>query len=251
MANLGDGITINDSPANTIGGTAPRRATSSRATPERRLDRQQHGSRRERGTSSRATSIGTDAAGEAALGNGGDGILIQNTASTVVGGTAAGPATSSRATRPSGLHIAGTSTGTVVQGNLIGTDAAGEAALGNTFGVFLDDAVGNLIGGTTPAARNVISGNTSIGIQDFRVSPAAANVSRRQCDRGELHRHRRHRHRGLGNGSGTTAQASGFSSTTRGGPDRQQRDLGQQLRGHLDLGQVGRAEHRQPGRGQH
>ncbi len=37
-------------------------------------------------------------------------------------------------------------------------------------GVYIQDAVGNTIGGTTPADRNIISGNTNLGIQLFRVS---------------------------------------------------------------------------------
>ena len=50
--------------------------------------------------------------------------------------------------------------GNRIEGNFIGTDPTGEVALGNVNGVRLvDDAVDNVIGGTSPAARNVISGN--------------------------------------------------------------------------------------------
>ena len=62
----------------------------------------------------------------------------------------------------------------VVQGNFIGTNATGGGSLGNDKGVQIGfqarfevrKAVGNTIGGTTPSARNVISGN-SVGIQIF------------------------------------------------------------------------------------
>jgi CSLREA domain-containing protein len=47
--------------------------------------------------------------------------------------------------------------GSVVAGNYIGTDAVGNAAVGNGTGVVA--GAGVLVGGTTPAARNVISGN--------------------------------------------------------------------------------------------
>ncbi|HEX5500069.1 MAG TPA: hypothetical protein VFX03_12615, partial [Thermomicrobiales bacterium] len=49
----------------------------------------------------------------------------------------------------------------MVEGNYIGTDVTGEAAVPNTAGgVYLDDGSSNqTIGGTTAAARNVISGN--------------------------------------------------------------------------------------------
>jgi IPT/TIG domain-containing protein/S-layer family protein len=55
--------------------------------------------------------------------------------------------------------------GLVIQGNLIGTNAAGTAALPNNgVGIDLTAATGATIGGTAAAARNVISGNSSRGI---------------------------------------------------------------------------------------
>ena len=52
-----------------------------------------------------------------------------------------------------------------MQGNLIGTDVTGAAALGNgNRGVFIPGGSGNTIGGTTAAARNIISANDR-GIQ--------------------------------------------------------------------------------------
>jgi hypothetical protein len=66
----------------------------------------------------------------------------------------------------SGIRIAGTD-GVVIEGNFIGTNPAGTAGLGNFFaGILLNDGPSNVtIGGTTPAARNLISGNTNFGIQ--------------------------------------------------------------------------------------
>ncbi|HEY6169400.1 MAG TPA: HYR domain-containing protein [Verrucomicrobiae bacterium] len=55
--------------------------------------------------------------------------------------------------------------GNVIEGNLIGTDPTGSLDRGNGgAGVNVSGGSGNLIGGTTPAARNVISGNTGNGI---------------------------------------------------------------------------------------
>jgi hypothetical protein len=55
--------------------------------------------------------------------------------------------------------------GNVIEGNYIGVNAAGTAALPNAYGVGIFGAsAGNLIGGITPALRNVISGNLSSGI---------------------------------------------------------------------------------------
>ena len=64
-----------------------------------------------------------------------------------------------------GIRVSGTA-GMVIEGNFIGTDPTGEIAHGNTnFGILLNDGPSNVtIGGTAPAARNVISGNGTSGI---------------------------------------------------------------------------------------
>src|SRR5262249_52950665 len=49
--------------------------------------------------------------------------------------------------------------GNIVQGNIIGTDAAGTPNIGNGNNLTIEDS-GNLIGGTTPAARNIVSGQS-------------------------------------------------------------------------------------------
>jgi uncharacterized repeat protein (TIGR01451 family)/CSLREA domain-containing protein len=53
------------------------------------------------------------------------------------------------------------SDGNVVEGNIIGLDPTGATAgsFGNKRGVEVSEGSGNTIGGTTPAARNIISGN--------------------------------------------------------------------------------------------
>jgi titin len=53
-----------------------------------------------------------------------------------------------------------------VQGNYIGTDITGTLALGNVFeGIFLGGGTSNnVVGGTTPGAGNLISGNNGYGI---------------------------------------------------------------------------------------
>jgi hypothetical protein len=111
--------------------------------------------------------IGTNAAGTAAIPNG-YGVQLQVGHDSVIGGTTA---------RARNL-ISGTATGisiersdrVVVQGNWIGTNAAGTAAIPNTDGVAVGDCCGssneNRIGGTAAGAANVISGNTT-GIRIF------------------------------------------------------------------------------------
>ena len=58
------------------------------------------------------------------------------------------------------ISTARRTTGNVVEGNYIGTDVTGTIALANSAAAWtIIDASGNTIGGTTAAARNVISGN--------------------------------------------------------------------------------------------
>jgi hypothetical protein len=56
-------------------------------------------------------------------------------------------------------------TGNRVEGNRIGTNAAGTAAIPNGRGVGIGfNARGNIVGGTSPAQRNIISGNDGEGV---------------------------------------------------------------------------------------
>jgi Putative Ig domain len=64
----------------------------------------------------------------------------------------------------SGAAIVLASGGNTVEGDFLGTDATGTTAAGNAFGVDVASATNNTIGGTTTAARNVISGNSTYGI---------------------------------------------------------------------------------------
>jgi hypothetical protein len=68
-----------------------------------------------------------------------------------------------------GVEIAGaTATGDVLQGNKIGTNEGGTAAIPNgADGIFINNAPGNIIGGTTTDAGNLVSCNGQIGIQIF------------------------------------------------------------------------------------
>lgn len=51
-----------------------------------------------------------------------------------------------------------------IEGNAIGVDRAGDRAIGNQNGIAIHDSVGNRIGGTDRACRNLISGNRLDGI---------------------------------------------------------------------------------------
>ncbi|HLJ93096.1 MAG TPA: hypothetical protein VKU02_07880 [Gemmataceae bacterium] len=62
-----------------------------------------------------------------------------------------------------GVQINGTGAN-LVQGNYIGTDQSGMMGLGNDSGVAIVFASGSTIGGTTPGAGNILSGNTHFGV---------------------------------------------------------------------------------------
>src|SRR5262249_35927550 len=64
----------------------------------------------------------------------------------------------------SGIHVTGGALNTV-QGNYVGTDAAGTSPLGNGQGIAVDGAAhDNTIGGAIPGAGNLVSGNSTNGI---------------------------------------------------------------------------------------
>ncbi len=54
-----------------------------------------------------------------------------------------------------------------IEGNFIGTDPTGSVVAGNTFNGISVDGSSNLIGGSTPGARNVISGNGDDGVDIY------------------------------------------------------------------------------------
>jgi CSLREA domain-containing protein len=110
--------------------------------------------------------IGVDLSGSAALPNEGRGVEIVSSSFNVIGGEGGGAGNVISGNLRAGVYIlAGDgSESNVIQGNWIGTDAAGSIALPNEMGLWVSGPA-NLIGGAAPAARNLISGNTGDGIQ--------------------------------------------------------------------------------------
>ncbi len=116
--------------------------------------------------------IGTDAAGNTSLPNAIGIIIDQGATGNIIGTNADG--TNDDAERNivsgntgSGVGLQGSGTNNNrVAGNYIGTNAAGMSAVKNGFGGLniQAPASNNIIGGTSPAARNVISGNDIAGI---------------------------------------------------------------------------------------
>lgn len=114
--------------------------------------------------------IGTDITGTLARGNY-VGVAVGNAPGTVIGGISAGAGNviSANAQQGISVFVNGAST---IQGNIIGLNATGTAALGNSQGIDLSTS-NNLVGGTDPAARNVISGNG----EGLRISGATSTAN--------------------------------------------------------------------------
>ena len=109
------------------------------------------------GNTVEACYLGVDATGAIARGSGA-GLTSVSPNNLIVDNLVSGNGT--------GLNFGAGATGNVVRGNLIGTDASGTTALSNTKeGILLGaGASNNTIGGTTPAERNIISGNIQHGV---------------------------------------------------------------------------------------
>lgn len=117
--------------------------------------------------------IGTNASGTTAVPNGTDGIeitggahnnIIQN---NLISGNG-----------ENGIYISGLeSTGNLVIGNRIGTNATGLGAIANAVGIRLEDVQDITIGGPGPGERNIISGSTGAGIWFYGPSTNVAIVN--------------------------------------------------------------------------
>jgi CSLREA domain-containing protein len=157
----GDGVFIDNSSNNRIGGTAPGTGNL--------IADNGYGIRVE---GSEATDniiqgnlIGTDFTGTQGRGNI-TGIAVSAGAdNTLIGGTTPG-ARNLVSDNYNGIVISANVTSTLVQGNYVGTGIGGRLPLGNRgTGIMLSETTSsNVVGGTTAAARNIISANEGDGI---------------------------------------------------------------------------------------
>jgi hypothetical protein len=125
--------------------------------------------------------IGTNPNGSAAEAIGQEGILVASYGGTgpsngnTIGGLT--PAARNVISGNSDTGILIQTDGNLVEGNFIGTDATGKHPLGNAGahgGVVIEYGSNNTIGGLTPDARNIISGNVTNGI-DIEAVPTLAH----------------------------------------------------------------------------
>ena len=155
------GIVIQQSDGNTIGGTAPGGGNVISSNRDDGLDIDLNSNN----NLVVGNFIGTDATGTFAISNTGNGVEIAASTANTIGGTIAGAGNLISGNDGSGILIDEGAPQNLVEGNLIGTDVSGTLAIGNHDGVKIDqDSSGNTIGGQTPLARNIISGNTRDGV---------------------------------------------------------------------------------------
>ncbi len=185
LGNGGDGVLIDGVANQQIGGatSAARNLISANGFDGVRIDDTSGGAPSPSGNVVSGNFIGTDTDGNEDFGNQGSGIAVLagssnqvgGTTGTTPGGSCTGACNVVSGNQGNGIRIR--TSGTLVQGNFIGTDVDGGLDRGNSFsGISISgDSNGNIIGGTTSSARNVVSGNGSNGI-DIQTSTAGENV---------------------------------------------------------------------------
>ncbi|MFM8399552.1 MAG: beta strand repeat-containing protein, partial [Pirellula sp.] len=130
--------------------------------------------------------IGTDITGTLALGNGRSnnprsGVRISASSGNIVGGLLANDRNTISGNHGDGVVLSDGSFGNSVLGNAVGTDTTGTMVISNTAnGILLDGdtVINNTIGGTSPAAGNLIYNNLNSGLRlpGLTASTASGNL---------------------------------------------------------------------------
>ncbi len=156
--------------------------------------------------------VGTNAAGTAPIPNQ-DGVRVADGSGTRIGGKTPQACNLIAGNRDNGIDILADDT--VVEGNWIGSNVAGTAALGNANGILVERGTDTTIGGRKPGAGNLIAGNTSTGIYTYDTAGRIlAEGNFIGTDAGGT--------RPVPNGIGVDLQSG---NNTIGGPDFQARNL--------------------------
>jgi hypothetical protein len=130
------------------------------------------------GTKILGNHIGVDRNGSSDdVGNTLDGVVVSSTPQVEIGGTVDGLGNTVSENGRHGVQIMGTPSRLgKVEGNRIGTNYIGRTDFGNgSDGVKLNNVTDTTVGGTTTAARNLISGNDANGVSILGSSSASRN----------------------------------------------------------------------------
>jgi hypothetical protein len=167
LGNTGAGVHIWNAPGNTIGGSASGAGNLIGGGGFRNISTFARGygvwigGDASTGTVVAGNLIGTNASGGDSLANTQDGIWIES-GGNLVGGTESGARNIISGNDLGGIYIS--AHGNIVQGNFVGTDIGGIKAIPNGLGIQINGGSNNNVGGITPAARNIVSGNIQTGI---------------------------------------------------------------------------------------
>ena len=187
LPNGGNGIQIVAVPNNTVGGAASsiRNLISGNNGEGVRID-----GTLATGNIVRGNYIGTDLTGSKAVGNTASGVYLRHAPNNSVIGnvvsgnigfagiTICGFANFCGGGDVTGIDETSSAGGNTIQGNLVGTDSSGTAALGNNqAGLSIDGAPNTVVGGTAAGTANTISFN---GTNDVQIFDASANVNKIQ-----------------------------------------------------------------------
>ncbi|GEM_PF-6286198 len=160
LGNFDDGIYINSSPNNIIGGTT----ITARNIITGNYDGIVIVGATSNGNKILGNFIGLDAGGINPIGNERYGIMIYGGINNIVGGTSLDARNVIASNRQEGIRLRAGASGNIIQGNFIGMDSTGTISFGNFDGIYSKDAHDNLIGGTANGAGNIISGNNRHGV---------------------------------------------------------------------------------------
>jgi len=134
------------------------------------------------GTLVEGNLIGLKKDGFFALGNGANGIFIQDAPNVRIGGSASGAGNTISANAGAGVRVTGAeASGAKIHGNIIGLDVSGSFAKGNGgHGVRVESSPGTEVGGSTAspgtAPGNTIAGNVKSGVSISGSGSAGSKV---------------------------------------------------------------------------
>ena len=164
------GIDIIDSPNNIVGGTTPGARNLLSANDNEQLLIQGTSA----GNQVLGNYIGPNAAGNGSVSGAPNrcvGIYVLNAPTNTIGGTVSGAGNLISGNSNDGIYVV-SAQGTIIQGNLIGTDGNGTSANTNgtggidgVSGIQMQDCTNSIVGGTTAGSRNIISGNVGPGVE--------------------------------------------------------------------------------------
>jgi YVTN family beta-propeller protein len=164
--NLNAGVRLNDAPNNIVGGVTVNQRNVISGNVLGVVIQGPAGASHATGNLVVGNYIGTDVGGGIDLGNTATGISIETGAfNNTIGGTL--PAMRNVISgNEDGIRIVGPGTsGNLVKGNYVGTDATGNNAIGNHYrGIAIEYAERNVVGGGEVGAGNVVSANANVGI---------------------------------------------------------------------------------------